>query len=69
MTASREKFDLIADGMEQVVESGTARASKVDSLTICGKTGTIQNPHGDAHSAFIGVCTERESKDCYCRLY
>jgi penicillin-binding protein 2 len=54
MNASRDKFNLIADGMEKVVESGTARESaKVDSLTICGKTGTIQNPHGQAHSAFV----------------
>jgi penicillin-binding protein 2 len=54
LKADRGKFDLMAEGMEQVVESGTARAAaKVDSLVICGKTGTIQNPHGEAHSAFI----------------
>jgi penicillin-binding protein 2 len=54
LKADKSKFELIAAGMEQVVESGTARAAaKVDSLTICGKTGTIQNPHGEAHSAFI----------------
>lgn len=54
LKTDRSKFELIAEGMEQVVESGTARAAaKVDSLSICGKTGTIQNPHGEAHSAFI----------------
>ena len=47
---------------KQVVESGTARASKVDSLTICGKTGTIQNPHGDAHSAFIGFAPKENPR-------
>jgi len=63
MTASRDKFDLIADGMEKVVESGTARAAaKVDSLSICGKTGTIQNPHGSAHSAFIAFSPKENPK-------
>jgi penicillin-binding protein 2 len=63
MPASKEKFDLIADGMEKVVESGTARAvAKVDSLTICGKTGTIQNPHGQAHSAFVAFSPKDNPK-------
>ena len=63
MNANRSKFDLIADGMEQVVESGTARASaKVDSLIICGKTGTIQNPHGEAHSAFVAFSPKENPK-------
>lgn len=62
LTASREKFNLIADGMEKVVESGTARAAKVDSLTICGKTGTIQNPHGQPHSAFVAFSPKENPK-------
>ncbi len=63
LTASRDKFDLIADGMEKVVESGTASAvAKVDSLTICGKTGTIQNPHGEAHSAFVAFSPKDNPK-------
>jgi len=50
----QENFEMIVQGMEQVVESGTARYSaKIDSVIICGKTGTIQNPHGEAHSAFV----------------
>jgi len=63
INASRDKFDLIADGMEKVVESGTARtAAKVDSLIICGKTGTIQNPHGQAHSAFVAFSPKDNPK-------
>ena len=26
---------------------------KVDSLLVAGKTGTVENPHGDDHSMFI----------------
>jgi penicillin-binding protein 2 len=62
MTAGREKFDLIADGMEKVIESGTARIAKVDSLIICGKTGTIQNPHGEAHGAFVAFAPKENPK-------
>ena len=36
-----------------VVEQGTARASRVRSLTIAGKTATSQNPHGADHGWFI----------------
>jgi len=52
--AGRENYEMIVQGMEQVIEAGTGRfAAKIDSLIYCGKTGTIQNPHGEAHSAFV----------------
>ncbi|MCX6228496.1 MAG: penicillin-binding transpeptidase domain-containing protein [Bacteroidia bacterium] len=52
--AGAANYEMIVDGMEQVVEKGTGRTTaKLDSLTVCGKTGTIQNPHGEAHSAFV----------------
>ncbi|MBU2553741.1 MAG: penicillin-binding protein 2, partial [Bacteroidetes bacterium] len=31
----------------------TARSYRLDSISQCGKTGTVQNPHGDDHSLFI----------------
>jgi penicillin-binding protein 2 len=46
-------FDVIIDGMEQVVEAGTARVAKLKDIKICGKTGTAQNPHGKDHSLFV----------------
>ena len=46
-------FDAIQDGMQWVFERGTARGSRVDSLVMCGKTGTAQNPHGKNHSVFF----------------
>ena len=39
--------------MHDVVEAGTAANGKMDSISICGKTGTAQNPHGKNHSIFI----------------
>ena len=49
-------FTYIVDGMELVVNGGagsTARIAKIDSITVCGKTGTAQNPHGKDHSIFV----------------
>ena len=61
--AGRENYEMIVQGMEQVVEVGTARVSaKVDSITICGKTGTVQNPHGEAHSAFVAFAPKINPK-------
>ncbi|MBI1966494.1 MAG: penicillin-binding protein 2 [Gemmatimonadetes bacterium] len=54
-------FDLGPDQLEglrqallAVVEQGTARGSRLRSLTIAGKTATAQNPHGPDHGWFIG---------------
>ena len=41
--------------MQLVVEdeSGTARRARVEGIEICGKTGTVQNPGAEDHSAFM----------------
>jgi penicillin-binding protein 2 len=42
--------------MEWAVNGGpgaTARGARLDSIVICGKTGTAQNPHGKDHSIFV----------------
>ena len=46
-------FPPVIDGMELVVKSGTATRAFLPNITICGKTGTAQNPHGKDHSIFI----------------
>lgn len=46
-------FEPVIDGMQQVVESGTAAASRIPGIVMCGKTGTAQNPHGKNHSIFV----------------
>jgi penicillin-binding protein 2 len=52
-TIERQYFDPVVEGMRNVVLNGTGRIAQLDSLTICGKTGTAQNPHGKDHSIFI----------------
>ncbi|NJL76959.1 MAG: hypothetical protein HC892_20010 [Saprospiraceae bacterium] len=49
-------FEPVINGMEQVVQAGTARASYIPDIAICGKTGTAQNPHGEDHSIFLLFC-------------
>ena len=55
-------FDIVVEGMADVVTSGTARASKIDSIDFCGKTGTAQNPQGKNHSIFIAFAPKVNSK-------
>ena len=48
-------FGPVIEGMHLVYsgEHGTARWYAPDSISMCGKTGTVQNPHGENHSMFI----------------
>jgi penicillin-binding protein 2 len=36
-------FDVVHDGMEGVVERGTGQRAKIKGITMCGKTGTVEN--------------------------
>lgn len=47
-------FHPVIDGMQDVVERGTAVSSRIPNVVMCGKTGTVQNSHGKNHSVFVG---------------
>ena len=55
----REHFDPVVEGMRRCVHEagGTARRARIPGVTICGKTGTVENYiHGEKqknHSVFI----------------
>ena len=61
-TIDSRYFDAIIDGMQAVVDAGTARGSKMKDVIICGKTGTAQNPHGKDHSLFVGFAPKENPK-------
>lgn len=52
---SQEDLQLIVDAMIGVTEEvgGTARVVQIPGVTIAGKTGTAQNPHGNDHAWFV----------------
>ena len=39
----KENFEVIIDGMVDVVERGTARIAKIKNINVAGKTGTVEN--------------------------
>ena len=55
-------FEVAVEGMRQVATLGTARWYQIDSVTMCGKTGTAENPHGDDHSLFMAFAPAENPK-------
>ena len=61
-------FEPVIEGMRRVVNEpgGTARLAKINGLTVCGKTGTVENYKGKIkqpnHSAFIAFAPKKEPK-------
>lgn len=47
-------FNSVIAAMEAVVQSGTGQyRAKLKNISVCGKTSTVENPHGEDHSGFI----------------
>ncbi len=55
-------FVPVVDGMEMVVQAGTAAWTQIKGISICGKTGTAQNPHGEDHAVFIAFAPKDNPK-------
>lgn len=60
---SQKTFDVVKHGMFLVVNgAGTASGAKIPGVTVAGKTGTAQNPHGKDHAWFIGFAPYENPK-------
>jgi len=60
-------FEIAIEGMDLAVngEAGsgsTARSAQIPDITVCGKTGTAENPHGEDHSIFIAFAPKEDPK-------
>ena len=42
-TIDKENFEIVIDGMVDVVDRGTARIAKINGINVAGKTGTVEN--------------------------
>ncbi|MFQ5822456.1 MAG: penicillin-binding protein 2 [bacterium] len=65
---SSDSFKKIKQGMYLVVNGshGTAKAARLPEIKVCGKTGTAQNPHGEAHAWFIGFAPMENPVVAFC---
>lgn len=63
-TINPRHFQVVQEAMLEVFEGdhGTARWAKLEGVQICGKTGTVQNPHGKDHSMFIAFAPKENPK-------
>ena len=57
-------FNVVIQGMSDVVNQGggTAYYSKINNIEMCGKTGTVENPHGEDHSVFVAFAPRNNPK-------
>jgi penicillin-binding protein 2 len=57
-------FEAVIDGMEGSVNNpgGTSWRARVSQFTVCGKTGTAENAHGEDHSIFIAFAPKYNPK-------
>ncbi len=60
---SVEHFEPVIEGMQRVVETTNAASlMRIPGIEMCGKTGTVQNPHGEDHSAFMAFAPKENPK-------
>ena len=55
-------FEPVITGMRNSILYGTGYRANTAGITICGKTGTSQNPHGDDHSVFFAFAPRENPK-------
>ncbi len=56
-------YEPVIEGMSQAVnQGGTGAASRINGIEMCGKTGTVQNPHGENHAVFFAFAPRENPK-------
>jgi penicillin-binding protein 2 len=57
-----EHYEAIALGMRNAVQYGTCTGLYMPGIEVCGKTGTVENPQGEDHSACIAFAPVQDPK-------
>ncbi len=56
-------YEAVIEGMSRVVnQGGSGRAVAIEGIEMCGKTGTVQNPHGENHAVFFAFAPRENPK-------
>ncbi|UXP33629.1 penicillin-binding transpeptidase domain-containing protein [Reichenbachiella agarivorans] len=58
---SAQHFPVVIQGMQDALR-GTAGRALLQDVEICGKTGTVENPHGEDHSTFMAFAPKDDPK-------
>ena len=58
----KEYYEYVVEGMRAAVTTGTCTSMYLPGIEVCGKTGTVQNPHGRDHSACISFAPMNNPK-------
>lgn len=67
---SKKTFKILKSAMYRVVNGihGTGRGLMLANIKAAGKTGTAENPHGEAHAWFIGFAPFHQPQVAICVL-
>lgn len=57
-----DHFTVIQKAMQQVVTKGTGWRAQVPEMSVCGKTGSVQNQERAEHSVFIAFAPQENPK-------
>lgn len=55
-------YSSVIEGMANVVLIGTGRRAYIPGVEVCGKTSTVQNPHGEDHSGFMAFAPKNNPR-------
>lgn len=70
LSISSTVWDIIREGMYRCVNEpgGTGGAARIQGITVAGKTGTAENPHGKDHAWFVGYAPADNPRIAICVL-
>ncbi len=65
---SDNTLKFIKKSLKETVEKGTGRGAYVENLSVGGKTGTAENPHGENHAWFVCFAPVEDPQIVICVL-